>query len=87
MIHNRIHDFHFDVTTLLKQANPKLPLFIYGHSMGGLTVTTYLLNNTDLNISGVILSAPLLYFSDTKPIPESKKLVVKALAPHMEVLL
>ena len=85
MIHNRIHDFQFDVTALLKQVNPKLPLFLYGHSMGGLTVATYLLNNLDLNISGVILSAPLLNFSDSKPIPESKKIIVKALAPHMEV--
>jgi alpha-beta hydrolase superfamily lysophospholipase len=53
--------------------------------MGGLTVMTYLLNNYELNISGVILSAPLLNFSDSKPVPESKKLIVKALAPHMEV--
>lgn len=85
MIHNRIHDLQFDVTALLKLVNPKLPLFLYGHSMGGLTVATYLLNNLDLNISGVILSAPLLNFSDSKPIPESKKIIVKALAPHMEV--
>ena len=86
MIHNRIHDLHFDVSTLLKQVNPKLPLFIYGHSMGGLTLASYLLNNLDLNISGVILSAPLLNFSDSKPVPESKKLIVKTLAPHMEVI-
>ena len=48
---------------------------------------SYLLNNLDLNLSGVILSAPLLNFSDSKPVPESKKLIVKALAPHMEVIL
>jgi alpha-beta hydrolase superfamily lysophospholipase len=59
-VNNRIHDFHYDVTALLRQCDPNLPLFIYGHSMGGLTVTTYLLNNTGLNISGAILSAPLL---------------------------
>ena len=85
MTNNRIHDFHYDVTSLLQQVNPKLPLFIYGHSMGGLTVCTYLLNNAGLNITGAILSAPLLYFSDLKPIDDSKKLVVTHLAPHLEV--
>ena len=84
MINNKIHDYHYDVSALLRQVNPNLPLFIYGHSMGGLTLATYLLNNTGLNIAGVVLSAPLLYFSDTKPVPESKKHMVKALAPHLE---
>lgn len=60
----KIHDLHYDVTACLKQANPNLPLFIYGHSMGGLTVTTYLINNPYLNIAGVVLSAPLMGFHD-----------------------
>ena len=42
---NKILDYHHDVTTLLKTVNPTLPLFLYGHSMGGLTLITYLLNN------------------------------------------
>jgi acylglycerol lipase len=48
MTNNRIHDFHHDVTALLRQVNPKLPLFLHGHSMGGLTIATYLFNNTGL---------------------------------------
>lgn len=76
MVNNRIHDYHHDVTALLGQVRPDLPLFIYAHSMGGLVVTTYLFNNSGLNIAGVILSAPLLYFSDSKPLPESKKRMV-----------
>lgn len=85
MTNNRVHDFHYDVTVLLQQCNPNLPLFIYGHSMGGLTICSYLINNTNLNISGVILSAPLLAFSDTKGIDDKKKALVKTLAPHLEV--
>ena len=79
MVNNRVHDFHYDVTALLKQANPNLPLFLYGHSMGGLTVLSYLLNNPDLNISGVILSAPFLGFSHLKHVDEKKKMAVMAL--------
>jgi acylglycerol lipase len=85
MVNNRVHDYHYDVTALLKQCDPKLPLFLYAHSMGGLTVTTYLLNNPNLKVSGVILSAPLLYFHESKQADEAKKAAVKALAPHLEV--
>jgi acylglycerol lipase len=63
---NRIHDYHFDVTALLLQCSPDLPLYLYGHSMGGLTIMSYLLNNPNLNISGVVLSAPFLQFSESK---------------------
>lgn len=42
---NRIHDYHHEVSALLRQVNPKIPLFLYAHSMGGLTVVSYLLNN------------------------------------------
>lgn len=76
MVNNRVHDYHYDVTALLSQCDPNLPLFLYGHSMGGLTVTTYLLNNAGINVSGVILSAPLLNFSDTKPFDDTKKSAV-----------
>jgi len=85
MIHTTIMDFHYDVTALLKQVSPTLPLFIYGHSMGGLTVATYLLNNTNLNISGAILSAPLLNFHKSKGVNEPKKLIVNMMAEHLEV--
>lgn len=80
-----IAEYHRDVTCLLQQVNPKLPLFIYGHSMGGLTITSYLTNNPHIKVSGVILSAPFLGFNPSKKIDQTKKTLVSLLAPHLEV--
>lgn len=85
MTNNWVHDYHYDVASLLKQSNPLLPLFLYGHSMGGLAITTFLLNNPALKISGVILSAPFLNFHENKAIDEQKRFLVNAMAPHLEV--
>ena len=54
-----IIEFQKDVATVLSQVDPELPLFIYAHSMGCMIVNSFLINNPKLNISGVILSAPL----------------------------
>lgn len=82
----KIHDLHYDVTALLKQANPNLPLILYGHSMGGLTVLTYLINNPNLNISAVVFSAPFLDFNTSMGIDSTKQALVKLLSPHIEVI-
>jgi alpha-beta hydrolase superfamily lysophospholipase len=52
-------EFQSDIKVLLDQARSDLPCFLYGHSMGGLLVTTILINNPQLSLSGAILSAPL----------------------------
>jgi alpha-beta hydrolase superfamily lysophospholipase len=85
MVNNRIHDYHYDVSALLRQCNPNLPLYLYAHSMGGLAIISYLCNNPQLNISGVILSAPFLNFSETQKVDEFKKASVKFLSQHMDV--
>jgi alpha-beta hydrolase superfamily lysophospholipase len=85
MSRHRVHDYHHDVSVLLQMVNPKLPLFIYGHSMGGLTILTYLMNNPDLNIAGVVLSAPFLGIAERQNVDEAKKLIVRFLAPHLDV--
>ena len=46
------------------QARTDKPLFILGHSMGGLVTTTFLLKNPNLKIAGVILSAPFFGFDE-----------------------
>ena len=40
-----IEKFHHQVVTLLEQARPDIPLFLFGHSMGGLTVASFLGRN------------------------------------------
>ncbi len=81
----KISDLHYDVAAMLKQVKPHLPLFIYGHSMGGLTVTSFLVNNHQLNIAGVVLSAPMLGFNEAINFDQTKQNLVKFLAPHAEV--
>lgn len=47
-----------DVNLILQQAREDLPCFIWGHSMGGLLVTTVLINNPSLKVKAII-TAPL----------------------------
>ncbi len=56
----QIEKFHHQVSTLLKQADPNIPCFLMGHSMGGLTVNTYLGLNPNIaeRLAGVIYTAP-----------------------------
>ena len=56
--HNLL-EFQNDVYLLLRQARDDLPCFLWGHSMGGLLVTTLCINNPTLNIAGAVISAPL----------------------------
>lgn len=53
-----LSELHQDLVTVIKLMNPKMPLFLYGHSLGATIIMSFLINNP-LPISGVILSAPL----------------------------
>eukprot|EP00347_Sterkiella_histriomuscorum_P006574 403352255 len=80
----KIHDLHYDVAVLLRWVNPNLPLFIYGHSMGGLTILSFLINNPQLNISGVILSAPLTGFHPISQVDDTKANLVRIIGHEIE---
>ena len=54
-----IIDIQNDIVLLLKEVDPDLPLFVMAHSMGCLILSSFLMNNPGLNISGVVLQAPL----------------------------
>lgn len=55
-----LRELENDVIALLRNARTDLPLFIYGHSLGGLVIIKLLLDKPELNISGCILTSPLL---------------------------
>lgn len=58
-----IEDFMKDIDLLLEQARlryPDLPLFLYGHSLGGIQVLYYGLTRKP-NLSGVIATSPGLH--------------------------
>ena len=51
------------VDALVREAagrHPELPVFVYGHSMGGLIALQYLTGTPDARIRGAVISAPAL---------------------------
>jgi acylglycerol lipase len=65
---------------LAAQRHPEVPLFLYGHSLGGLIALQYLTGAPDERIRGAVLSAPAL---DTSAATSVQKLV----APVLSLLL
>ena len=66
----QIDEHSQDVGTLLtwaRQQVPTLPLFLFGHSMGGLIVTYYTLTQSP-DLAGVILSGPALKLNGASPL-------------------
>eukprot|EP00441_Pelagodinium_beii_P032251 CAMPEP_0197638048 /NCGR_PEP_ID=MMETSP1338-20131121/13083_1 /TAXON_ID=43686 ORGANISM="Pelagodinium beii, Strain RCC1491" /NCGR_SAMPLE_ID=MMETSP1338 /ASSEMBLY_ACC=CAM_ASM_000754 /LENGTH=340 /DNA_ID=CAMNT_0043210561 /DNA_START=41 /DNA_END=1059 /DNA_ORIENTATION=- len=68
-----IHSFTRDVAAVLrvcsKGPGAHLPVFLFGHSLGGLTVLKYCIDNPDVPLAGVIFSSGLfrLVPERTKP--------------------
>jgi len=56
----RFVDYHQDVDVLLAKAEEGRPLFMLGHSMGGLLTAHYLLSGKGANVRAAVLSSPYL---------------------------
>ena len=76
-----------DVITLLSQARPELPLFIYAHSMGGLITAKLLLDRPNLNVSGCILTSPFLSLPKDRKISFMKLFIVRQIGDELEDLI
>ncbi len=84
MANNSIQVFCEDIAHLLQLVNPDKPLFLYGHSMGGLSVASFLTNNPRLNVSGAVLSAPLLNMPKSVGINNKKRILIDLLVPEID---
>jgi len=60
-----LYEIFFSVLTKVRK---DLPLFLFGHSMGGGMLLSLLAKNPHLKISGVILSNPFITMSNLHPI-------------------
>ena len=87
---NRGHITSFDeyieeVKTWIKEAKKYyLPLFLYGHSMGGLIVIR-VLQETKMDVQGVILTSPCLGVLSTPKMPlRTIAKVLNVVAPKMQ---
>lgn len=76
-----------DVITLLSQARPELPLFLYAHSMGALLCIKLLLEKPQLSISGCIMTSPLLSMPVDRHISPLKLFIVKHIGDELEELI
>ena len=80
-----MEELHRDIEVLIRQASPNLPLFIYGQSMGAALVTSLLIRNPYLNVSGVILTSALFGFSKERNLSWIKKIIIKNIGGHLDV--
>jgi len=62
-----------------------VPSFLYGNSLGGLILNTFLLRNPDLKLAGVIFSAPLFGFAESHGVTWYKKVLLKMFNPILQV--
>lgn len=54
--------------------------------MGGLSVSSFLANNPNLNISGAVLSSPLMNMPEEAGLNTVKKLAISLLKPVLDNL-
>ena len=72
-----------DVITLLCQANPEIPLYMYAHSMGAMITLKILLSRTNLKVSGVVLTGPFLNLPSDRHFPKAKLFFAKKLGDDL----
>lgn len=74
----RFDDYHQDVDVLLAKADEGRPLFLLGHSMGGLLTAHYLLSGKGPKVKGAVLSSP--YLGLALAVPGVKLLAAKGMS-------
>lgn len=76
-----------DVITLLTEARPDLPLFMYAHSMGALVTIKLLIQRPEIKVSGCFITSPFLGLPADRHFPKSKLLFVQQLGDDLEDLI
>jgi alpha-beta hydrolase superfamily lysophospholipase len=66
--------------------HPGVPLFVYGHSLGGLVALQYLTGTPHGRVAGGVVSAPALDTSTATPVQRVLAPVLSRLAPGLGVL-
>jgi alpha-beta hydrolase superfamily lysophospholipase len=68
---------------IARDRHPELPVFVLGHSMGGLIAIVYALRHQD-DLTGLVLSAPLAVI-EANPATRLASRVLSAVAPRLPV--
>eukprot|EP00164_Ancoracysta_twista_P005806 GFYU01007981.1.p1 GENE.GFYU01007981.1~~GFYU01007981.1.p1 ORF type:complete len:392 (-),score=105.02 GFYU01007981.1:29-1204(-) len=83
-----LQDIDFFYNKALAEDSDALPLYLYGHSMGGLLTIRYLQTRPAQRIAGAIIASPLLRLVGKKHPPLWKRLALRVGSPVLaEVLI
>ena len=85
---NHMAEFRGDVGGLLRQAvtdHPHVPLFLLGHSLGGLISLDFLLHHPDAGLRGAIISAPAVGQIGVSPLLLAASRVLSRLWPTLSL--
>jgi alpha-beta hydrolase superfamily lysophospholipase len=75
-----------ETARLAAAAHPGVPLFVYGHSMGGLVAAQYLTGPTSVPVRAAVLSAAALDLGAANKIQQVVAPLLARVAPHLGVL-
>lgn len=80
-----MEELHCDIELIMKLMDPELPLFLFGHSMGGGLISTLLMQNQNLQIAGFLCSSALLGYPNNKSFPWILRKVFQYSGPLLDV--
>lgn len=75
-----VQDSHEQIGVMLQRVRTDKPLFIQAHSMGCQNMQTFLIRNPQINVAGLIYSAPFFEFSSLNPVDTKKMILSRAIA-------
>lgn len=67
------------------ERQPGVPVFVYGHSMGGLVALQYI-TGTPIELRGAVLSAPAMDVNAANPVQRAMSGLLSRFAPNLGVL-
>lgn len=73
------------VVDLATSAHPGLPLFLLGHSLGGLVATLYAVDHQD-RLAGLVLSGPLAALEAANPLTRAAARILSATVPTLPLV-
>jgi acylglycerol lipase len=68
------------------EQHPAVPLFVYGHSLGGLIALQYLTGTPDARVAGAVISAPALDTSTANVVQRTVAPLLSRVLPDLGVL-
>lgn len=69
-----------------EERHPGVPLFVYGHSLGGLIALQYLTGTPDARVTGAVISAPALDTSAANAVQRTVAPLLSRVLPDLGVL-